>query len=377
MARRGENIRKRKDGRWEGRYPVYSEETGKKRYCSLYGKTYIEVKEKLAMKKIQLKEQEGKIQELSVDTRAEENKIRFKHGAEMWLCNIKKTRKLSTYVKYNLIYEKYLKLVLGELETTGITDSLVREHLPEHLSESMKKSIYCVLNQILKFMSKQHFVIVPDLKRLASSTTKHPTKVFNQKEQTKLFSVIYHNMDQFKLAVLLCLYTGLRLGELCALKWEDIDFENRLIFISRTVQRLSVTGHPTKTILSETFVKSWCSKREIPVPPEILERLSQFQNGKSYVFGGDEPLEPRTMQNHFKQIQKEAEIENKNFHILRHTFATNCIEGGADPKSLSELLGHSDIQITLNRYVHPSMEIKRRHLRGLSLFYGQIYGQTG
>ena len=88
-------------------------------------------------------------------------------------------------------------------------------------------------------------------------------------------------------------------------------------------------------------------------------------------------MEPRTLQYHFKKILKEADLTDKNFHILRHTFATNCIEGGTDVKSLSEMLGHSDVQITLNRYVHPTMDTKRRHLDVLSLFYGQIYGQVG
>ncbi len=375
MARHGENIRKRKDGRWEGRYPVYSEEMGKKRYHSVYGRTYEEAKEKLTTKKIQATGVERKSSDPSVH-QAGKRTLMFTCEAENWLCNIKKSRKPSTYAKYSLIYQKYLKTSFEALEITEISDSLLGEQLPDNLSDSTKKSIYCVLNQILKFVSRRYFIPVPILKRSVSLTMKQPVKVFTWKEQARLFSVVYHKMDRFKLAVLLCLYTGLRLGELCALKWEDIDFENRLISVSRTVQRLSVEDYHAKTMLLETTAKSRYSKREIPVLQEVLELLPQFQNGKEYVFGGDKPVEPRTMQNHFKQIQKEAGTEDKNFHTLRHTFATNCIERGTDPKSLSELLGHSDIQITLNRYVHPSMEIKRKHLGSLSLFYGQIYGQT-
>lgn len=88
-------------------------------------------------------------------------------------------------------------------------------------------------------------------------------------------------------------------------------------------------------------------------------------------------MEPRKMQRHFKKILKEAELSDKNFHILRHTFVTNCIEEGADVKSLSEMLGHSDVGITLNRYVHPTMNTKRKHIDILSMFYGQIYGWAG
>lgn len=178
------------------------------------------------------------------------------------------------------------------------------------------------------------------------------------------------------MAVLLCLYTGFRLGELCALKWEDIDFSNQLISVARTVQRLHVEGHETKTKLLVTEPKSSYSRREIPLSPTILELLMCFQNNKEYVFGGNDPLEPRTLQYQFKKILREAGIPNKKFHILRHTFATNCVEGGADAKSLSELLGHSNVQITLNRYVNPSIDIKRKHIDELAVFYGQIHGQT-
>ena len=123
--------------------------------------------------------------------------------------------------------------------------------------------------------------------------------------------------------------------------------------------------------------KSMHSKREIPLSASAADLLMKFENGKQYIFGGDKPLEPRTLQYHFKKLLKEAKLPDTNFHILRHTFSTNCIEGGTDVKSLSEILGHSDVQITLNRYVHPSLDTKRRYMDHLSAFYGQIYGQAG
>ena len=94
------------------------------------------------------------------------------------------------------------------------------------------------------------------------------------------------------------------------------------------------------------------------------------------MFGGEKPLDPRTMQYRFKRILKDAGIEIRNFHTLRHTFATNCIENGVDVKALSEFLGHSDVKITLNRYVHPTMDSKRKQIGALSAFYGHICGQT-
>lgn len=175
--------------------------------------------------------------------------------------------------------------------------------------------------------------------------------------------------------MLLCLFTGLRLGELCALKWSDVDWENSTLTVNRTVQRLYVEGYKTLTVLKETLPKSEYSRREVPLSDAVLEILEKLRNDREYVFGEDRPLEPRTVQYHFKKILKEAGMEDKNFHVLRHTFSTNCIERGVDVKSLSEILGHSDVQITLNRYVHPSMDAKRRHMNNLSSFYGQICGQ--
>ena len=115
-------------------------------------------------------------------------------------------------------------------------------------------------------------------------------------------------------------------------------------------------------MLLELEPKSEYSRREIPLSSAVLELLLRFPSDKEYIFGGDKPVEPRTMQNRFKKLLQAAGLPERNFHILRHTFATNCIEGGTDVKSLSEILGHSDVKITLNRYVHPSMDTKRKHL---------------
>ena len=177
-------------------------------------------------------------------------------------------------------------------------------------------------------------------------------------------------------AVLLCLYAGLRLGELCALRWTGIDLEGKTLTVNRTVQRIAVPGHKTKTILLETAPKSGSSRRTVPLTPELLDILFRLRGEQPHVFGGKKLLEPRTMQYHFKKILKETGVEGKTFHTLRHTFATNCVENGMDVKSLSELLGHSDVKITLNLYVHPTMDSKRKQLGALSDFYGQICGQV-
>lgn len=379
MGRHGENIRKRKDGRWEGRYPVYSEEQKKKLYCSVYGRTYEEVRDKLFEQRNRNGlEKPGDMEEMDQDrNRVRLQDLIFSDLAEDWLKEVAHTRKPSTYAKYRLVFDTYLRNPFPGARLSAMTDQHVRERLPDALTESTGRSIYCVLNQILKYASRQYSVAVPDLKRPLCCGQNKPVVVLARKEQTRLFLVLGQEPDSFKTAVSFCLYTGLRLGELCALKWTDIDFDNRLVAVNRTVQRLAVEGQRTRTMLLELEPKSEYSRREIPLSSAVLELLLRFPSDKEYIFGGDKPVEPRTMQNRFKKLLQAAGLPERNFHILRHTFATNCIEGGTDVKSLSEILGHSDVKITLNRYVHPSMDTKRKHLDILSGFYGQIHGQMG
>lgn len=201
-------------------------------------------------------------------------------------------------------------------------------------------------------------------------------ETFSKAEQSRLLACIYNGIDPYKTAILLCLYTGMRLGELCALKWEDIDFRDGTVTVNRTVQRIAVNGYIKKTILMETNPKSESSKRLIPLTDEMTRLLKQLKREGDYVFGRNKPLEPRTLQYQMRKILREADVDNRNFHILRHTFATNCVESGMDIKTLSVILGHSDVKITLNRYVHPTLDSKRKQIGQLLDFYGQICGQA-
>jgi len=378
MARHGENIRKRKDGRWEGRYQDYHKEKEKCIYRSVYGRSYEEVKEKLAIQRNfsgkPLQKDSGQIPSHGL---CMENGILFTDITEEWLELVRQTKKPSTYVKYSVVYQNHLKGTFRDVFLSEITEAAVTGKLSDSLSDSLLKSIYCVLNQSLKFASRRYVLSVPILKKPASRMPNKTVTALTRKEQAKLFPVLYQKTDSFKMAVILCLYTGLRLGELCALRWSDIDWENQILTVNRTVQRLPVKNQNTKTALLETAPKSSYSRRELPLSAAVLKILSHFRNNKQYIFGGDTSMDPRRMQRHFKKILKEAGLSDKNFHILRHTFATNCIEEGTDVKSLSEMLGHSDVGITLNRYVHPTMNTKRKHIDILTTFYGQIYGWAG
>ena len=378
MARHGENIRKRKDGRWEGRYSVYSAEKEKKLYHSVYGHTYDEVREKLDTQKNLFNK--GTIKTGAEDKSSEQlslEDIMLQDAAKEWLEAVKCKRKQSTYVKYRLILQKHIEKNFEDISLSGLTTACIEKRLSDYMTDKTRKSIYRVLNQILKFVSEKYSLGTTEIKCPVTNPHNKPIKTLTQNEQKRLISVLYKDMDIFKAAILLCLFTGIRLGELCALKWEDIDFENKILLVSRTVQRLYAEGYGTKTILMETAPKSEYSRREIPLTAVMIESLMRFRSSKEYIFGGNRPMEPRTVQYRFKNILKEAKLPDVNFHILRHTFSTNCIEGGTDVKSLSEMLGHSDVQITLNRYVHPSMDTKRQYIDSLSRFYGQIHGQVG
>ena len=371
MGRHGENIRRRQsDGRWEGRYKVYHEEKGKYVYRSVYGHTYDEVKKKLLLEKQSVYTDESDCARNNTDEIA-----LFSQTASEWLGDIRKKCKYSTYVKYLTIYQTHLENILGNCVLTEITDLKLRTEIPEHLSETLLRSIYFITKQILRYANSNYYINIPLLTRINVKTDRKSVETLSLAEQEKLFGCLFMNMDKYKAAVSFSLYLGLRLGEICALKWSDIDFENKTVAVNQTVQRIAAISGNKKTDLLETCPKSDSSRRIIPISCDILHMLDKLQNNQMYIFGGDKALEPRTMQYQFKQILKEARISDRNFHILRHTFATNCIENGIDVKSLSEILGHSDVKITLNRYVHPTMNAKRVQLELLRGFYGQIHGQ--
>ncbi|MDE6435796.1 MAG: site-specific integrase [Lachnospiraceae bacterium] len=384
MARHGENIRKRADGRWEGRYRVFDENRGNI-YRSVYGGTYEQVKEKLLRARLELtNEVENRAPAETGCTRRDAGPctaILFSQVAQEWLADIADKRKYSTYIKYETIYRTHLAKAVGSCKFSDVAASEIQANILEHLSEAslsqnLQKNICCVANQIMIFAGRKYSINITLLEKSGIRQKSKPVKTFSKTEQAKLLSSIYRKTDTFKIATLLCLYTGLRLGELCALKWTDFDFKNMSLTVNRTVQRIAVQNGKDKTFLLETDPKSEDSKRIIPLTAEIAELLVRLRGIRPYVFGGEKPLEPRTMQYRFKKQLTEAGIDDRNFHILRHTFATNCIENGMDVKALSEILGHSDVKITLNRYVHPTMDSKRKQLGRLPDFYGQILGHV-
>lgn len=305
----------------------------------------------------------------------------FQTAAEEWLAQVKNSKKYSTFVKYSFIYEKHIKdstknFILGETDETMLIQAFQNE-LKKEISESLQKSMICVINQILSYATANYHIEKIKYSFQCCKRSIRPAGVLSQTEQTLLLRCLYHEMDIYKLGIVICISTGLRLGEICALKWSDIHLERKILQVNSTVQRIRVDGRNTQTVLLEGEPKSMFSKREIPLSDEIIQLLHSYYHGvETYVINDDSPMDPRTYQNKFKKYLQTAGIEYRNFHSLRHTFATNCINSGADVKSLSEILGHSDVKTTLNRYMHPTIETKRQYMNSLSSIYGQYMGQT-
>ncbi len=378
MPRRGDNIRKRKDGRWEGRYMVITE-NGNKKYISVYAPTYRSVKDKLEhVRTSQTKEREKLFCEF-IDNKQEKLPLQlYEVAMEEWLDEIKENRKYSTYVKYKSICYKYIFPVIKQKENILWKKNTIQMEISNinSLSNSMKRSITSIIHEISCFAVEKHNLLPMEIAVHYERIRKEETEIFTKEEQKKLIRFLNRDMDISKLGIMLCLSTGIRLGEVCALKWCDVDSENACLYINRTVQRIAIEDGDTKTTLMITPPKSVHSVRKIPLSQSMQLLLNKFYIHKSgeYLWNKNKPLDPRTYQKRFQSYLKEAGIRSKNFHILRHTFATNCIANGMDVKCLSEILGHSDVKITLNRYVHPSMEMKRQYMDYLSDIYGQYLG---
>lgn len=374
MSRRGDNIRKRSDGRWEGRYIISRNSVGKAVYRSIYGKTYTEVKEKLV-----LCVKENKIQ--TGDSNDSVNDIAIR-----WLNDVKKYQKHATYIKYEYIYSNHIKQHIGKKKINDITLEDCTELLTHEyssgtnqcvtLSDSTMNSIRNVLTQIIRYGTKDYsFKISDNIKCLKKKDTKN-IKIFSKGEQQKVFQALLKNMNCYNLGIYICMLTGIRLGEICALRRSDINLSQKTITINQTVQRVKTDSSITKTELVISTPKTMNSNRIIPICDMLFSILCEYMVDTEYIVNGERVMEPRTYQYYFKNLLISLSIETKNFHALRHTFATNCIESGMDPKCLSEILGHSDVKTTLNKYVHPSLEQKMNQINSITIDCGNLHGRV-
>ncbi len=367
MPRRGENIYKRKDGRWEGRFVKQYDENNKPKYGSVYAHSYKEVKQKLKTAKIA--------------PTPNNQCTAIKQYAIEWLDNIQSKVKQSTYVKYTNIANNHIIPSLGNVDIHTLSTELVKKFVDEKLtagnrlsqnglSSKSVKDIISVLRQIMKYAEDKGAISDCNFDLIHIKNASSVQEPITENAHMVLVRYLLKDIDNIKLGILICLYTGLRVGEICAMKFEDISLTESIIYVNKTMQRLQTLSETStkKTEIVISAPKSRCSCREIPLPFFIVERVREIVNEpNAYLLTGETNkfIEPRTMENKFKSCLKKCHLENYTFHQLRHRFATYCVELGFEIKSLSEILGHSSVNITLNRYVHSTLELKRANMEKL------------
>ena len=302
---------------------------------------------------------------------------RFGAYCDEWLTLKRSQVKESTYVKYETILEKHIKSRLGNCFMEMLTEAAVEQYSysllhEEKLSPKTVKDILQVLRAVAAYAGKQNpFMKQVDV--LYPKADKKEMRVLSGEEQRRFTAYLLETMDECKFGVLLALSTGLRLGEICALRWRDVSLTERVLCVRQTMQRLKNLNCPEKgkTKIIITVPKSATSVREIPLNKDmsILCKKWRASDPDAYILTGkaDRYMEPRTLQYRMEQYTRTCGLEGVHFHTLRHSFATRCVEVGFEIKSLSEILGHSSPRITLERYVHSSMALKRKNMDKLSI----------
>ena len=287
---------------------------------------------------------------------------------EEWKEEKKKYVKKSTYAAYQLLIQNHIKPYFGDLYEVNEekVQQFVFDKLDAGLSEKTIRDIIIVLKMILKFGIKNGYLeyIQIDAK-FPSKQEKKDLDVLSKADQKKFMEHLRNNFTFKNLGIFICLSTGMRIGEICGLRWRDVDTVEGVIKVRHTLQRIYIIeGETRHTELLLDTPKTANSVRDIPMSSELLKMLKSLNkvvNENYYVISNDiKPIEPRTYRNYYKKLCKQLDIPELKFHGLRHSFATRCIESKADYKTVSVLLGHSNISTTLNLYVHPNKEQKKK-----------------
>lgn len=368
--RTGENIYKRKDGRWEARSPIGYTSSGRLRYKYLYGSTYREVKQKK-----RLYEEQNYSKEIVDCQKNQDVSMLFGDVAKMWLTAFSAVWKPATYSKYENCLRKY---ILPNWEHRPFMDITQKEY-DEFLFELVEKNISCttanvVLRGIQKYLREKgevsfQFSIFSTEGQKISIKQVEP---LSDAEWQTLLNYSIEHLDGTTLGLLICMYEGVRIGELCALRWKDVDYTKHTLHIRETVQRLqsqhTLPGQP-KTYLSFGAPKNG-RERWIPIHPQLLvllKKKNQNVTPEDFILTSSKAIvEPRTFTNRFHKILEICGIRKVHAHLLRHSFASRCVETGIDIKVLSDILGHKTVKITMDRYVHLSMPYKQKQLEMLT-----------
>lgn len=342
------NIYQRRDGRFEGRISRGKRSNGTRRFQYFFGKTKEDVREKMAKERCKKSNCSLTVTQLFSE----------------WHKSIKHKVKESTAANYYLKANKHILPAFGNESAESIEDTEIYAFIESKqqagLSNRYISDMLIVMKSMFKYAVRTYHIYNPMNPEIT---------LLDEKEQTELQEYIGHNQNKATLGVALSMTTGIRIGELCALQWKDIDLEKRILTVSKTMQRVQVQGSDKKTKLVITEPKSESSRRKIPIPKGMIAFLEKFKSKDSeYIVSGKEKqIEPRAMQYRFQKILKNVNLPSVHFHALRHIFASTCIKLGFDVKALSELLGHSTVELTLNRYVHSSFEQKIKYMERLAI----------
>ena len=377
MPRHGENIWRRKDGRWEARYIRFRDKNGKAHYSSVYARSYQEVRQKKesALAKARAKQEV---------TNVSDSNINFESVANEYLKSRTGEVKESSISRYRDLLTWYVFPQIGEKPFTDLRSNDLKELSAELLNHGGKagaglssktvKDTLAVVKMVVTFSEKKGICPAESVSFEYPRQSNSPVVIFLPTDRKKLESYILTHQDSVTLGILIALYTGLRIGEVCGLMWSDFHLLDGFVSVSRTVLRIRnsdiESGERTKLVVNSP--KTSAAARNIPLHSGLLGLVKKLKqnNGQPenafFLTGNEKPMEPRNYYLKYKRILNELGIPQYTFHALRHTFATRCIENGTDPKALSEILGHSNVQITLNRYVHPTFDAKRNAIERLS-----------
>lgn len=363
--RTGENIFKRKDGRWEARYRKGRSASGKILYGYCYGKTYTEAKQNVENARHNFVSTE------THNTTSEQKPLRWYCAS--WLQMNRPRLRDSTYIKYQGFIDNHINPFLGNLlpaEIASQTISSFSKLLMEtkRLSSKTVRDILSVLNSIFRYINKHFPGLMEMVEVVYPAAVRSDIRVLTIEEQKTLTSYLLKDLDLCKFGILLALLTGIRIGELCALRWDHVLLDSKLLCVDASMQRMKnlIPGAVSKTTIVIGAPKSQSSVRTIPISDYLFAICSKLcpSDTEAFVLTGTVTnyMEPRALQRRFAKYAKDCGLENVTVHTCRHTFATRCIESGFEIKSLSEIMGHANMSITMNRYVHCSMELKRKNM---------------
>lgn len=302
----------------------------------------------------------------------EDDKLKFNILVKEWLENKKISIKESTYFNYVYVINKYIiakfeNILIEDLKNYNFNDFVIE--LMSELSTKTVRDIICILKAILCYANEEYNCNIKISKITSPKLIPGNIDIFSNKEKGRLEKYCIRVNTLKSMGILICLNTGIRIGELCALKWKEIDLDKKILYVNNTLQRVyDKTQKKTKIIIDAP--KTAKSIRQIPISNKLYERLKKIKNeynaNNFFLTGSSEKfIEPRNYQKYFKNTLRKCKIKSYKFHTLRHTFASNCIEVGMDVKSLSEILGHSSVEITLNKYVHSNYKLQKKYLEKL------------